>query len=147
MAKLAEGTDIVYKDADELATAVNQRLTRFAGLTSAKSPARKLNRLAGQLQAKIALLRAHKPAKGMAAVPDEFLGDLNKLLAFVVEPKPGKDILELCGEILSSFSRLCRRIFAARYMALLQHRQYLRATGLRTRPARRLRQGTPGAAR
>ena len=104
MAKLAEGTDIVYKDADELATAVNQRLTRFAGLTSAKSPARKLNRLAGQLQAKIALLRAHKPAKGMAAVPDEFLGDLDKLLAFVVEPKPGKDILELCGEILSSFS-------------------------------------------
>ncbi len=104
MAKLAEGTDIVYKDADELATAVNQRLTRFAGVTSAKSPARKLNRLAGQLQAKIALLRAHKPAKGMEAVPDEFITDLNDLLALVVEAKPAKDILELCGEILSSFT-------------------------------------------
>ena len=104
MVKLAEGTNIVYKDADELATVINQRLTRFAGLTVAKSPARKLNRLAGQLQAKIALLRAHKPAKGMPAVPEDFIKDLDALLASVVEPKAAKDILELCDTVLSKFT-------------------------------------------
>ena len=104
MVKLAEGTNIVYKDADELATVINQRLTRFAGLTMAKSPARKLNRLAGQLQAKIALLRAHKPAKGMPAVPEGFIKDLDALLASVVEPKAAKGILELCDTVLSKFT-------------------------------------------
>ena len=102
--KVGEGADIVYAGPEDLAEAVRQRLKALPGLAEPQSADRKLNRITGQLQAKLALLRAQQAkARGPEKLPVELLERLDAVLGLAPDRAAAPKTVAVCHDVLALF--------------------------------------------
>jgi glycerophosphoryl diester phosphodiesterase len=102
--KLGEGADIVYAAPEDLADAVRERLRALPGLVTPKSRDRKLNRIVGQLEAKLALLRAQQAkATGPEQLPAEILDGLEAVRRMAPDMALAPKTVDVCRRVLAQF--------------------------------------------